>query len=126
MASSITLTAPVSAAQGEVVSVAVTVTNISAYHYSFKTEIYKVPDLYPDEKIFDNGPTGEIITSGSARTYGASFVMPDCNVTVLVWVERWNFDHWEYDNAVSKVVLLYVPVPQPEFSGLTLVSITKL
>ena len=122
MASSITLTVQDRAEEGAVVNVTATVANVSEYHYTFRTEIHKVPDIYPSEIIFS---AEEIITSGSSKTYNAPFTMPDCNVTVLVWVERWNFDHWEYDNSMSKVVSVYVP-PQPEFSGLRLVSVTKL
>lgn len=109
---SISITAPSSAEEGEGVSVSVVVKNTAEYPHTFKTEIYAVPDLYPDYLI---GSFQATIFSGDWKFYTASFTMPDCNTTVFVSVERWSFDHWVYDNAASKVVSLGVPVP--EFAG---------
>ena len=102
---SISITAPSSAEEGEGVSVSVRVTSTLAYHASYKATIYAVPDLYPDYVI---GSIDQVILSGASVTRSASFTMPDCNVTVFVWVERWSFDHWVYDGSGSKVVSLEV------------------
>jgi|GEM_PF-5847830 len=102
----ITITAPSSAEEGGAVNAAVTVENVSAYNYSYKATIYAVPDLYPDYAI---GSIDQVITSGSSVTRNVSFTMPDCNVTVYIYVERWSTDHWVYDGSASKVVSLEVP-----------------
>ena len=99
----ISISAPASAAEGETVSVSATIRNVSAYHYSYKTEIYAEGTL-----LFS---TDEVITSGSSRTYNAAFAMPGYDVTILVWVERWSFDHWAYDNSASKEVAVAVAPP---------------
>ncbi|MBA7469505.1 hypothetical protein ES707_04776 [subsurface metagenome] len=109
MAVSISITAPSSAEEGEKVSVSVVVKNISERIYTFKTEIFAVPDLYPDYLI---GSFQATIFSGDWKFYSASFTMPDCNTTVFVSVERWSFDHWVYDKSASKVVSLEIPVPE--------------
>ena len=83
---SISITAPSSAKEGEKVSVSAQVTNTLDHHGTFKTEIFAVPDLYPSYII---GSFEEVILSGVSKTYSASFTMPDCNTTILVWVERW-------------------------------------
>jgi len=102
----ITITAPSSAVEGGTVNVSVKIKNVSAYNYSYKATIYAVPDLYPDYVI---GSIDQVITSGSSVTRSASVTMPDCNVTILVWVERWAATAWVYDNSASKVVSLEVP-----------------
>ncbi|MBA7647846.1 hypothetical protein ES703_55625 [subsurface metagenome] len=99
----ISISAPASAAEGETVSVSATISNVSPYHYSYKTEILAGGTLLLS--------TDEVITSGSSRTYNAAFAMPGYDVTILVWVERWSFDHWTYDNAASRVVALLAPQP---------------
>lgn len=98
---SIFIDAPDSAGEGETVNVSATIRNVLPYHYSYKTEIYAGGTL-----IFS---TDEVITSGSSKTYTASFVMPGGDITILVWVERWSVDYWAYDNAESKLVTLEVP-----------------
>jgi len=103
---SISITAPSSAKKGATVNASVKVTNNTAYHYSYKGTIYAVPDRYPDYAI---GSIDQVITSGSSVTRNVSFTMPDCNVTVFIWLERWSFDHWVYDGSASKVVSLEVP-----------------
>jgi len=102
----ITITAPNSAAEGETVNASVKIKNVSAYNYSYKATIYAVPDLYPDFVI---GTIDQVITSGSSVTRNVSFTMPDCKVTIFVWVERWAADHWAYDNSASRIVSLEVP-----------------
>ena len=106
---SISITAPSSAEEGEGVSVSVRVTSTLAYHASYKATIYAVPDWYPDYVI---GSIDQIILSGASVTRSASFTMPDCKVTVFVWVERWSKDHWTYDGSASKVVSLKIPAPE--------------
>jgi len=105
---SILITSPSSAEEGERVSVSVKVTSTLAYHASYKATIYAVPDLYPDYVI---GSIDQDILSGDSVTRSASFIMPDCNTSVFVWVERWSVDHWTYDGSASKVVSLEVPAP---------------
>jgi len=99
----IAIGAPASAAQGETVSVSAVVRNISAYNFSYRTEI-----LAGTVRIFF---TSEVITSGSSKTYSASFTMPGVNVTILVWVERWASTYWAYDSSASKVVAFLPPEP---------------
>ncbi|GAI55956.1 unnamed protein product, partial [marine sediment metagenome] len=106
---SIAITAPSSAEEGEKVSVSVKVTNTRTIGYIFKTEIFAVPDAYPDYLIFS---TEDIIFGGSSKTYSASFTMPDCNTTVFVWLERFEFNRWNYEGSASKVVSLEVPAPE--------------
>lgn len=107
----ISIDAPVSAQEGDVRHVFATIKNVSPYHYTYKTEIYAGADLILS--------TGDTITSGSSKTYGASFTMPGADVTILVWVERWSFDEWVYDNSASKDISLELV---PEYAGM----ITKM
>ena len=106
---SIAITAPSSAKKGATVNASVTVKNITEYHYSFKGTIYAVPDLYPD---FTIGSIDQVITSGSSVTRNVSFTMPDCGVTIFIWLERWAATYWAYVGSASKVVSLEVPVPE--------------
>jgi len=105
----ITITAPNSAAEGEKVSVSVLLKNVSSYGYMYKTEIYAVPDLFPDFRI---GTIEKYINSGATFTAYGSFTMPASNTTVFIWVERWAVDHWTYDSSASRVVSLKIPVPE--------------
>ncbi|GAH31389.1 unnamed protein product [marine sediment metagenome] len=72
---SISITAPSSAEEGKSVSVSAYVKNTRDRTYTFKTEIYAVPDLYPDYligggqatlfpgdwKIYIASPSGKLI-----------------------------------------------------------------
>ncbi len=102
------IVAPDSAVVGSTVDVQVTIKNISQYHYTFRTEIFAVPDIPPDQLIFS---TDETIFSGASKVYNASFTMPDSDTTVLVWLERWAFDHWEYDGSASKEIAVEGEAP---------------
>ncbi|MBA7681437.1 hypothetical protein ES703_89775 [subsurface metagenome] len=106
---SISISAPDSAQQGETVNLSTVITNNSPYAQLYKTEMYANAEFI--------GSIEATIPGYSSRTYGGSFVMPADDVTILVWVERWKFDHWEYDNSDSKVVSLAVPAP-PELAWL--------
>lgn len=106
---SIAIDVPSSAEEGEVVPVSVRVTSTVDYHATFKTEIYAVPDFYPQYII---GSIEQSIMGGSSATYPVSFIMPDCNITVFVWVERWAWDHWDFAGSASKVVT-FVPTEPP-------------
>ena len=105
----IVITAPSSAEEGERVSVSVRVTNTRDIGYIFKTEISALPDVYPHYLILSREDT---ISGGYSKTYSASFTMPDCNTTILVWVERWAVDYWAYEGSASKAVNLEIPVPE--------------
>jgi len=102
----IAITAPDSAEEGELVSVSARVTNIAAYDFSFKVKIYAVRDIYavpePEEII---GSFEEVIKSGIAKTYSASFTMPAWDTIILVMVHRFVV-YWDYDTHSSKVVSL--------------------
>ena len=100
---SIAITAPSSAEEGKSVSVSVRITNTLDYHASFIATIYAMPDFYPDQVI---GLIDQLIKSGESVTRSASFTMPDCNVAVYIYVERWSHDHWVYDNSATRVVSL--------------------
>lgn len=99
---SVEITAPSSAKQGTYVNVDVLVTNTLGHHASFRTEVFAGLDL-----IFS---TDEIILDGQSKTYNTGFTMPDDDITILAWVDRWVFDHWEYYGADSKLVTLEVEV----------------
>ena len=101
----ITITAPSSAKEGALVGADITVKNITAYNYSYKATIYAIPALYPDYVI---GSIDQVITSGVWVLRNVSFTMPDCDVTVFVWVER----EGVYDNSASRVVSVEIPVPE--------------
>jgi len=106
----ITITAPSSAEEGERVSASVRVWNNTEYYASFKGDIEALPALYPGYVI---GSIDNVIGPGSSVTRSVSFTMPDCDVTVFIWLERWGEfdDDWTYDSAKSKVVKLEVPEP---------------
>jgi len=117
MAASISITVPSSAEEGASVPVSVVVSNtMPPWLFGiFKTEIFAVPDAYPSSRIFS---TEDVIDGGSSKAYSPSFAMPDCNTTVLVWVERWDVDHYVYDKSASKVVSLEEVAPPVEvFAG---------
>ena len=116
--SEIVITAPDSAQAGVTVNFSVKVKNISAYHYTFHTECW-APDQLPESKIIDEE---EIITSGSSKTYSGSFVMPSKDAQIFVWVERWAFDHYVYDNSALKDVILSIP----GFSEFAVASFSKV
>ena len=102
----IAITAPDSAEEGERVSVSARVTNITALDLSFRVKIYAVRDIYavpePEEII---GSFEEVIGSGIAKTYSASFTMPAWDTIILVMVHRFVV-YWDYDNVNSKLVSL--------------------
>ena len=102
----IAITAPDSAEEGELVSVSARVTNFAAYDFPFKVKICAVRDIYavpePEEII---GSFEEVITSGIAKTYSASFTMPAWDTIILVMVHRFVV-YWDYDNVNSKLVSL--------------------
>jgi hypothetical protein len=106
----ITISAPDSAGVGEVVPVTAEVKNVEDYDHTFKTEIWANETLLSVSE--------EIIRNGLKNTYSTSFTMPAADVTILVWVERWVYDHYVYSNAVSKKISLPVIIPtQPEFKA---------
>ncbi|MBA7589494.1 hypothetical protein ES708_31579 [subsurface metagenome] len=105
----IAITAPSSAEEGEEVSVSAYVENTRDRPYTFKTEIFAVPDLYPDYLIGGGQAT---LFPGDWKIYSASFTMPDCNTTVFVNVERWENNKWNYEGVASKVVSLKIPEPE--------------
>ena len=107
---SISITAPSSAEEGERVSVSVRVTNISPENYAFRGTIYVLPDLYLEYVI---GSIYRVIISGASEVVNASFLMPDCGVTIFIWLERWSSaTDWAYDGSASKVVSLEIPAPE--------------
>lgn len=118
---SIEITVPSSAKEGDTVEVSVKITCISEYGYRFKTTVSKVPDLYPSEVLSSNI---DAISSGSFKTYTASFIMPNCNTTILVWVEQEVGVVWYYDNSSSEVVTLE-EAAIPGFSEFGVASFSK-
>lgn len=108
------VTAPASAGVGATVNVSVKVTNSLEYGYRFRTLIHRAPDLYPSQVILT---ATDNLLSGASKTYTAAFVMPDCNVTVLVWVETELGAVWQYYSSASKVVTVGV-VGAAEFRNL--------
>jgi len=106
---SISITAPSSAEEGEKVSVYVWITNTRTIGYIFKIEVFAVPDIYPHYFIYR---TEEVILGSSSKGYRALFTMPDCNTTILVNVERWENDRWNYEGIKGKVVSLEIPAPE--------------
>ena len=102
--SSISITAPSSAEEGERVSVSARVTNISAVSYPFRVRIYAVEDIYavpaPEDLL---GTFEATIGSGAYKTISGSFTMPAWDTTVLVMVYRF-INNWDFDNYNTKVV----------------------
>ena len=113
---SIEITAPDSAVEGKQVSVSARVTNTAADSYQFRVRIWAVRDVNavpaPDELI---GNFEEVIGSGVAKTYSASFTMPSWDTTVVVLVYRF-IDYWDFDNYETKVVVS-LAAPVEEFVG---------
>ena len=107
---SISITAPDSAQEGETVSLSALITNNSPYAQLYKTKLYAGTEFI--------GSIEDTIPGYSSRTYGGSFVMPAFDVTILIWVEVWRVDHWDYNNSASRIVSLVIP---PEYTG----SITR-
>lgn len=105
----ISITAPSSAKEGEKVSLSVLLKNVSSYNYMFKTEIYAVPELFPDFRI---GTIEKNINSGSSFTAYGSFIMPACKTTIFIWVERLVNGSWSYTGSGSKIVSLEAAVPE--------------
>jgi len=101
----ISITAPSTAKKGATVNASVTVKNTTQYNYSFRGDIYALPDKYPEYVI---GSINQVIMAGASKTVNVSFTMPDCAVTIFLWLERWATSAWVYDNSASKVVSLEV------------------
>ena len=114
----ISITAPSSAKKGTSVPVSVKVTNTLDYHASFRGDIFAVPDNYSHYVI---ASIDQVIMSGSSITRNGSFTMPDCNVTILLWLERWAFDHWTYDGSASKVVSFEVTYPATDIKNIAII-----
>ena len=100
---SISISAPGSAQEGATASLSATITNNSPYAQLYKTSMYAGAEFI--------GSIEDTIPGYSSRTYSGSFVMPARAVTVLVWVEVWHVDHWDYNNSASKVISLEAEVP---------------
>ncbi|MBA7700479.1 hypothetical protein ES703_109193 [subsurface metagenome] len=110
--SSISITAPSSAVEGERVSVSARVTNISADSYPFRVKLYAVQDIYavpPPGALLDSFE--QTIGSGSYKTISGSFTMPSWDAIILVMVHRF-LNYWDFDNYTTKVVS-YVPEAEP-------------
>jgi len=107
---SISITAPDSAQEGETVSLSATITNNSPYAQLYKTELYAGAEFI--------GSIEDTIPGYSSRFYNGSFVMPAFDVTILIWVEVWRVDYWDYNNSASRIVSFAIP---PEYAG----SITR-
>lgn len=104
--SSISITAPSSAEEGELVPISTEVTNISTYSLPFRIDLYAVKDIYavptPEETI---GSFEVTIDSGESQVVSGTFVMPAWDTTVVVKVFRF-IDYWDFDGYFTKVVSL--------------------
>jgi hypothetical protein len=111
--SQITITAPDTAEEGDTVQFSVAVKNISSIIQKFTMECW-APDQAPANKKYDVIAT---IPPGSTVAWPpATFVMPDYDAEIFVWVERWTGSDYTYDTALIKKVLL-VTIGPPEFQG---------
>ncbi|GAI58970.1 unnamed protein product, partial [marine sediment metagenome] len=81
---SVTITAPSSAKEGEQVSVFVTIKNASLYGALFRAEI---------SAVFLIGTIEKFLGPKESLTRSASFTMPGANTTISVWVWSWEFDY---------------------------------
>ena len=110
--SSISLTTPSSATEGERVSVSTKVTNVSADSRFFRVNLYAVRDIYAvptsEETI---GSLEVVIGSGQSQVVSGSFIMPAWDAIFLVMVYRFD-DYWDFDNYAAKVISVEVPVPE--------------
>ncbi|MBA7581502.1 hypothetical protein ES708_23407 [subsurface metagenome] len=116
--SSIAITAPDSAEEGEQVSVSAQVTNITASDLPFRVKLYAVEDIYAVPAPGDLLDTfEETIGGGAYKTISGSFTMPAWDTTILVMVHRFVV-YWDYDNHASKVVSLETKAALPTVLGI--------
>ncbi|GAG96522.1 unnamed protein product [marine sediment metagenome] len=103
---SISITAPDNAEQGELVSMSTLVTNISAHSLLFEIKLYAVRDIYavptPEETI---GSLEVNIGSGQSQSVSGTFIMPAWDTTIVTMVYRF-IDVWDFDTYATKVVTL--------------------
>jgi len=103
---SIVITAPSSAEKGALIEAYVAVTNTTPYNYSFRGDIYALPDFGAD---FIIGEIDDTIPPGQSVMRPASFFMPDCNTTIFISLERWGAGaQWQYVTSASKVIALVI------------------
>jgi len=103
---SIVITAPSSAEKGALIEAYVAVTNTTPYGYSFRGDIYALPDFGADIFI---GKVDATIPPGQSVMYVTPFYMPDCNTTIFISLERWGAGaQWQYVTSASKVIALVI------------------
>ena len=104
--SSIFITAPSSAQEGDQVSVSATVKNISVNFEVFRVKIYANLELL--------GTFEDMILSMFDRTFNVSFTMPADDITLAVVVYQFT-NVWNFDNQSIKFIELGVSeAPPPE------------
>lgn len=111
--SEITITAPDSAKAGTTVDFSVGIKNVittpGIIAWEFRVSCW-APDQMPESQLLDNDRV--VIDVGDTKTYPLSFVMPEADAQIFVWVERLLFKgpgeppEWPYDNSALKDVLL--------------------
>ena len=120
--SEITITAPDTAEEGSVVQFSVALKNISTSTQKFRMECW-APDQNPENKKFDVEAT---IPPGSITAWPpATFVMPDYDAEIFVWVERWISSGYTFDTTLLKTVELSTVGP-PEFRGFAINQYNKV
>ena len=113
--SQITIDAPSSAAAGETVNFSVTVKNTHLQYYRiFEIECW-APDQLPEHKVIEIRP-GERFDPGESKTYPASFVMPNKNAEIFVWITWFYFPQYIDDNWALQVVGVTTGPPPPQYT----------
>jgi len=106
--SSITIDAPSDAAPGETVNFSVTVKNTNTQDPRvFETECW-APDQAPVNKVIEIIP-GDLFQPGESKTYHGSFVMPNMDAEIFVWITWMWFPQRINDNWALQVVESITP-----------------
>ena len=111
--SSISITAPSSAREGDRVLVSARVKNISAAPYNFRVKLYAVRDIYAVPGPGDLLGTFEAtIGSGGEHPISAFFTMPSWDAIILVMVHVF-INYWDFDDYATKVVSFVAEAEPP-------------
>jgi len=98
------------ASAGEEMLYQVGIQNKNNVGYYYKVEIW-APDQTPENKVVTD--VNRWIGAGQWHSYSRSFIMPNKDAEIFVWVEVWRNDEWNYDNSALKTITL----TKPEYAG---------
>ena len=122
---SIAITAPNTAKEGDLVSMSTLITNISAYNVMFRVVLYAIRDIYAVPTTEETIGSLEVaINSGQSQLVSGTFIMPAWDTNVLIMVRRF-IDYWDFDNYATMVVSLVggltgsIVKKELEYAGIT-------